>query len=129
MGADPLVAHAKYVLGWLLRTRKTAFTVREAFKGTKGRIKTVDKLLPVLDVLSAHGYIRQRAGEHRPGPGRQPSLTFKVNPHLAAHRSHDAQGAAPSEQDQSANYANANGVEPDAIVAENTPDDSKERES
>lgn len=81
MGADPTVEEAKHVLRWIERKGIEAFTKREAFEGTKGRFGRVTALEPALNLLAAHGYIREEGRPAREGPGRKPSERYAVNPY------------------------------------------------
>jgi replicative DNA helicase len=81
MGADPLIEHARAALGWIVR--HDTFTRRELFTAVyRGRFRKVTELDPVLDLLTAHGFIR-------PGPappptgGRPASPPFEVHPRAA----------------------------------------------
>jgi DNA polymerase I-like protein with 3'-5' exonuclease and polymerase domains len=66
------------------REPHTAFSVRDANQAMKGTIRTVDDLLPVLDLVERHHYIRQAAVPKRPGPGRSRSPVYEVNPDALA---------------------------------------------
>jgi hypothetical protein len=80
MAADPAEALAQRVVRWLTRNPEiTRFTRNEAFKGLKGGQSDLksDDLAPAIDVLVAHGYIRQ--APQVPGPGR-PAEAFEINP-------------------------------------------------
>jgi hypothetical protein len=88
MGADPAIAHARYLLGWLERTGVKSFTKRQAFEGTKGRFQKVGFLEPPLALLEEHRYIRLRQVPARSGAGRPASPTYEVNPALASQYSH-----------------------------------------
>ena len=81
MGSDPTVENAKYILRCIDRTAAEWFTKRDAFEGTKGRFGKVSELEPGLDLLVAHGYVREDPNQpqHR-GPGRKPSPRYEVNP-------------------------------------------------
>jgi len=84
MGADPMVEEAKHVLRWIEGKGVETFTKREAFEGTKGRFRRVTALEPALDLLVAHGYIREAESPERKGPGRKPSARYEVSPFLNA---------------------------------------------
>lgn len=80
MGADPVVEDAKFVLNWIVRKEREAFSERNAFEGTKSRFKKVDALRPALNLLVTHGHIRARSDAVSTGPGRKPSPVYEVNP-------------------------------------------------
>jgi hypothetical protein len=84
MGNDPAVEEAKYVLRWIERKGADTFTKREAFEGTKGRFRQVRALEPALDLLTAHGYVREAERPERGGPGRKPSARYEISPFLKA---------------------------------------------
>jgi replicative DNA helicase len=96
MGSDPTVEDAKYILRWVERKEGEWFTKREAFEGTKGRFGKVSELEAGLELLVAHGYIREEPNQsqHR-GPGRKPSPKYQVNPLIKkeppSHNSHYSQ--------------------------------------
>jgi replicative DNA helicase len=82
MGADPVIDDARYVLRWVGRAALDAFTVRDAFQGTRARFRRVEDLLPAVAALERRGYIRRTPLGGRPGPGRKPSPVYEVNPCL-----------------------------------------------
>jgi len=84
MGTDPMVEEAKHVLRWIERKGVETFTKREAFEGTKGRFRRVTALEPALDLLVAHGYVREAESPERKRPGRKPSVRYEVSPFLSA---------------------------------------------
>jgi hypothetical protein len=81
MGSDPAVEDAKYILRWIERGTVKIFTKRDALEGTKARFGKVSELENALELLVAHGYIREDPNQpqHR-GPGRKPSPRYEVNP-------------------------------------------------
>ena len=108
MGTDPTVEDAKYILRWIERKNDKRFTKRDAFEGTKGRFGKVAELEPGLELLTAHGYIREEAhADDRRGPGRRPSPTYEVNPLWIAEvgktkTEHDSQNSQYSQNGSSA---------------------------
>jgi replicative DNA helicase len=90
-GSDPVVEQAQYVLGWLIRQDADTITKREIFEGTRGRLKRVAGLDPPLALLVDHGYPREQPQDKRPGPGRQATPSYAVNPLIS---SHDSQNSA-----------------------------------
>jgi hypothetical protein len=81
MGSDPIVEDAKYVLRWIERNSREPFTKRDAFEGTKSHFGKVSELELALNLLIAHGYIREDPSQVQPqGRGRKPSPWYKVNP-------------------------------------------------
>ncbi|MBV9851644.1 MAG: DUF3987 domain-containing protein [Armatimonadetes bacterium] len=82
MGADPRLALAKRVLGWIERTGQTAFTLRDCHQAHRGltEITTPADLLPALEVLEGRGYVRAEATPHT-GSGRKPGPLYRVNPY------------------------------------------------
>jgi hypothetical protein len=79
MGSDAKVADAIRLWKWVLSQDVKQFSRRDAYRSLRGRIKTVDDVDPVLEVLAKHAYIRPAKGD-RTGPGRKPSETFDINP-------------------------------------------------
>ncbi|WP_327008109.1 DUF3987 domain-containing protein [Dactylosporangium sp. NBC_01737] len=84
MGADHATRNARTVLGWIERTGSTAFTKRELFRAVKSsQLATVADLDPALDVLDAHGYVRQLDQPARSAKGgRPPSPSYLVHPEV-----------------------------------------------
>jgi len=79
---DPTVEAAGYELRWIRRRGLDSFTQRDAFEGTKGRIRTSAALEKPLQLLSDLGYIRRRVSDAPRRPGRPPSPRYDVNPYL-----------------------------------------------
>jgi hypothetical protein len=103
MGSDPTVEDAKYILRWIERKECEWFTKREAFEGTKGRFGKVSELEPGLELLVAHGYIREAPNQAQPrGPGRKPSPRYEVNPLIksepSSQNSHYSQNSEDDEE-------------------------------
>jgi replicative DNA helicase len=87
MGSDPAVEDARYVLRWIEKTGSDTFTKRDAWQGARSRFNTVSELEPALDLLVAHGYIREDPNQPQPkGRGRKPSPRYEVNPFLQPER-------------------------------------------
>jgi hypothetical protein len=88
MGADPRVESAKYIIGrleeWILREGKFVMTRQELWQLVRGRFKQMDELLPVLDLLKDHDYIRATPPPERVGArgGRPLTDSYSLNPHL-----------------------------------------------
>jgi DNA polymerase-1 len=109
MGADLRTNRARKVVKWFTARRLPTFTVRDANQATRGSIRTVDDLLPALDLIERHNYIRQQDVPRRPGRGRSRSPVYEVNPQAfgaaelgadggpgpAAHNSRYAQKSVP----------------------------------
>ena len=70
------------MLRWLRRTKVETFGVRDCFEATKGRLRTMKRLTPALELLEDHGYVRPIAPGPKTGPGRPRSAQFRVNPHV-----------------------------------------------
>jgi Protein of unknown function (DUF3987) len=80
MDADPRVKAAKKILAWIARENCAEFKRWHLHKdvASDGIFPTPDSLERPLELLEAHGYIRQHAEE--PGrTGRPPSPTYVVN--------------------------------------------------
>jgi replicative DNA helicase len=81
MGADPLVDDARYVLDWIERQRAERFTKRELFSAVaRTRFRKAADLDPVLNLLTAHGYLQVAPIPERAGAGRPPSPAWLVHP-------------------------------------------------
>jgi hypothetical protein len=77
MGADPTIAAARLVWGWIERNRLAHFTMRDAFNALRSTFSRVRNLREALDVLVERGYVKiiEPSGD---GPGRPPSSTVLV---------------------------------------------------
>jgi hypothetical protein len=95
--ADDRVSEARRVVRWL--TNKAQFpeslnSLKEPQReikrsdihaGVWGGSRSVEEMERVLDLLCKHNVLRPKAeNERRPGPGRQPSPRYEVNPALFA---------------------------------------------
>jgi DNA polymerase I-like protein with 3'-5' exonuclease and polymerase domains len=80
LGADPRVNRAKKLVKWFVGGRLATFTVREAYHAVRAWTRTVDDLLPILDLIERHHYIRAAQVPQRPGRGRPRSPVYEVNP-------------------------------------------------
>lgn len=93
MGADPDIAGAERVLRWLNERGSSVYCVhsetlvtitrRDIHQGLRASFPKPGDLDRPLTVLVEHGYLRPHDVEVT-GPGRKPSPTFQVNPHIAA---------------------------------------------
>lgn len=81
MGADPDIASARHVWGWIEKGRRDRFSIRDAFEALKGTYPKVKNLKPALMVLEERGYIEIVEVE-RDGPGRKPSPIVWVRPEI-----------------------------------------------
>jgi DNA polymerase I-like protein with 3'-5' exonuclease and polymerase domains len=93
IGSDPTVTRARKVVRWFTTEGRTTFTVRDANQAMKGTIRTVDDLIPVLDLIERHHYIRQADLPRRPGRGRPRSPAYEVHPDVHATREGASDGA------------------------------------
>lgn len=78
MGQDPTVRDAHAVLGWI--ADRAEFSRRDFYKAHRHRFEKVAFVIPVLDLLVDHGYIRQIPQEKPSGPGRPLGPRYLVNP-------------------------------------------------
>jgi replicative DNA helicase len=89
MGAtDPDLDDARHALDWIVRTQRDQFTRRDLFNAVRGqRFAKVTELDPALDLLTEHGYIRERTTTTGTKGGR-PSIAYDVHPatHADTHR-------------------------------------------
>jgi hypothetical protein len=81
MDADRRVKAAKKILTWTVREQRTEFKRWHLHKdvASDGLFPTPDSLDRPLELLEAHGYIRQRQDEYK-GVGAHPSPIYVVNP-------------------------------------------------
>jgi len=82
MRADPTIADARLVWGWIKRGRLDRFTVRDAFNALRSIFPRVAELNPVMEALEERGYV-QVIELPREGRGRPSSPTVRVRPEIA----------------------------------------------
>jgi len=82
MGADPTIAAARRVWGWIERGRRECFVVRDAFNALRSIFPRVAKLHDALEALEERGYV-QVIELPREGRGRPPSPRVRVRSELA----------------------------------------------
>ncbi|MGI6743594.1 MAG: DUF3987 domain-containing protein [Eubacteriales bacterium] len=80
MGGDLNIKKAKFVMAKLSKLRKSEVKRSDLFQACRGKFfQKTEELLPTLDLLEEHGYIRQIIPE-RQGSGRPPDIRIFVNP-------------------------------------------------
>lgn len=82
MGADPTIASARVVWGWIERGRLERFSVREAFNALRGTFPRVSMLREAIETLEERGYV-EVIEQPRDGPGRPASPLVRVRPEIA----------------------------------------------
>ena len=97
MDSDPRVYLARKVLRWIVAEGIERFSRRDAHQAFRSLFKTVDQIDPILTLLEKHGLIREAITE-RAGPGRKPSPTFEVNPHIDRSGDVDSEYSEDSER-------------------------------
>jgi hypothetical protein len=82
MGTDPDIDNARHILAWITRTAAASFTRRDVFAALRSnRFRKATDLDPALELLTAHGYLRQQLDARpRPAGGRPPSPAYEVHP-------------------------------------------------
>ena len=76
---DPNIEMAQKILNWIKHNRFQIFSRRDCFEKFKGRLKTVDKLEPILNLLVENNYIRRASQTSKPG---RKSVKYDVNPQI-----------------------------------------------
>ena len=80
MGSDLNIRKARFVMAKLLKQGKSEIKRSELFQVCRGKFfHKTEELIPTLELLEEHGYIRQLMSEH-PGPGRPPDIRILLNP-------------------------------------------------
>jgi hypothetical protein len=87
---DDRIRDARRLARWLQRefwgigvhSGRNVFSKRDMHAGVWGGNHPIEVTERVLDLLCKHNYLRPLEDTHRPGPGRQPSPRFEVNPAL-----------------------------------------------
>jgi putative DNA primase/helicase len=85
MGSDPAVATARYLAEWLTGRGIEELGRRDLYIEARrhGLVNRVEDVLPALDLLLEHGYLRPLPPAERKGPGRPPSPRYAVHPAVA----------------------------------------------
>lgn len=78
--SDSRITAAKFVINWLKEIGVSTISQRDINRGTRGRIKTIKELIPVLELLEEHEYIRTIPFLSTK-PGR-PKIEYEVNPYI-----------------------------------------------
>ena len=89
MGSDLSIDIARRILTWISSHGLPVFSKREAFNAAHGTVHKVTELDDPLQLLTDHGYIRERV-VRREGPGRKPSQNYDVNPLWLAQNTHNS---------------------------------------
>ena len=80
MGTDLSIQKATFVLSKLKKKNVTTIKRSELFQMCRGKFfRKTEDILPTLDLLAAHGYIRQEEPQ-RQSAGRPPDVRIIVNP-------------------------------------------------
>lgn len=80
MGTDLSIQKATFVLAKLKKKNVTTIKRSELFQMCRGKFfRKTEDILPTLDLLAAHGYIRQKEPQ-RQSAGRPPDVRIIVNP-------------------------------------------------
>ncbi len=114
IGADPKVAAARQVLGFLARNREvTAFTRTELYRIARRTFPAPGDLDAPLALLVLHHYLRVQVPDREPGRrGRAPAPGYEVNP--LWDRSLDGKNSPNSpHSNDSVNSVNCSEAEPD----------------
>jgi hypothetical protein len=83
MGADPSVAAARKVWGWVESGRRERFTVRDCYKALQGSFPRVALVREALDTLEERAYLAVTVPEAA-GKGGRPSPFAVVRPDIVA---------------------------------------------
>jgi hypothetical protein len=71
------IEHAEKLVVWIRRNGYSIFNVREMFRAHQSRFGEVAAMMPALQLLEDHGYIRQAEREKKTG---RPQDVYEVNP-------------------------------------------------
>jgi hypothetical protein len=83
MNANPALADARELRGWIRRQGKPVFNRREAHRALQHHFATAEALEPALKMLCAHHFIRPLSAERANGiPGRPASERYMVHPEM-----------------------------------------------
>lgn len=86
MGTDLSIQKATFVLSKLKKKNVTTIKRSELFQMCRGKFfRKTEDILPTLDLLAAHGYLRQEEPQ-RQTAGRPPDVRIIVNPEAASRR-------------------------------------------
>lgn len=79
MGSDVELDGARWVLDWILRSKRQVFAKRDLHRAAQGRFRRASDLDAPLEVLVERNYIREAKELAARGRGR-PSKVYEVNP-------------------------------------------------
>jgi hypothetical protein len=79
MSADPTLALARRILGWVERNPRRRFTLRDCYRSFPAHHPT-EALQPALEHLQTRGYLWLEPLSPRPGSGRRASPGYRTNP-------------------------------------------------
>jgi hypothetical protein len=80
MGADEELSNAKYVLKQIKKQHKMVLKRAEVHKVCRSRFMKIEALLPALDLLVEHGYLREIPPDNVPSTGRPPDNRYALIP-------------------------------------------------
>jgi hypothetical protein len=86
VGMHPDVLSARIILDWISRRHAATFSKRDLFEGVKGRFQRVKAMIPAINLLVEHGYIREVQPEEADSssrrPGRPAGERYEVSPYV-----------------------------------------------
>lgn len=115
IGADPSIGMARRLLDWMKVCKLRTFTRREAYRRLRGIIRSVDEVDRPLELLTSHGYIRQRIAK-RDGPGRPPSQPFDVHPVILGQNGQNGQNSTVEDSSDHSVHCVPDGRNDDAVL-------------
>ncbi|MGH2535110.1 MAG: DUF3987 domain-containing protein [Thermomicrobiales bacterium] len=100
MGADPALDHARRLLAWIDRSKKTTFSIRDAHQDLRKHQLSVSMVERAAALLVEHGYLRPvpplEPETEQPKTGRPPTPRFAVNPLWRPQNPHNPQSPKES---------------------------------
>jgi len=88
MQEDVRISTAKKILSYLRRIQPHRFKGRDVLRHVFFKNRTMDDVVPGLEMLTERGYIRQVSGEYS-GKGRPESAAYDVNPKIFTNQNHE----------------------------------------
>ncbi|MBL8600333.1 MAG: DUF3987 domain-containing protein [Myxococcales bacterium] len=79
MGETPAIANGRKLLAWAARTKTASVGPRDVLKAFGGRGDRKGTIDPIIDVLKAHGWVREQESQKAAGRGR-PAERWTIHP-------------------------------------------------
>lgn len=81
--SDETLKKADFIMKKVMKKQITSMKRSELYRMCRSRFfEDAESMMPTLELLENHGYIRIEEPEMRKGPGRTPSIQIRINPEV-----------------------------------------------